>query len=109
MKKFGRNCGVNMDLNYELDYLPDADQDLEGISEYLSQFYESTFPNFMLALHRQIGNLRAMPNMGMRYKRFRRLVVSDYLVFYKVDDEKRLVTICAILHGAQNFEARLPE
>ena len=96
-------------MNYEVDYLPDAAQDLEEISAYLSQFYESTFPNFLSALKKQIESLKMMPHIGMMHRSFRRLVVSDYLVFYKVDDANRLVTICAILHGARDFETKLPD
>ena len=99
----------SMDLNYEIDYLPDAVQDLDEIAAYLSQFYESTFLKFMSALQKQIENLKTMPHIGMMHRSFRRLVVSDYLVFYKVDDANRLVTICAILHGARDFETKLPD
>ena len=107
MKKFGIACGVNMDLRFEIEYLPAATKDLDEIADYLSQFYENTFPKFMTALRRQIAHLREMPHIGVKYKDFRRLVVLDYLVFYQVDEDKRVVTICAILHGAQDLQNRL--
>jgi hypothetical protein len=35
--------------------------------------------------------------------RYRKAIVDDYLIFYRVDDDKRLVSIFRILHGARNI------
>jgi mRNA-degrading endonuclease RelE of RelBE toxin-antitoxin system len=34
---------------------------------------------------------------------YRRMVVSDYLVFYKVNDEKRIIAIHRVLYRARDI------
>jgi len=97
-------------MTYNIQYLPTMRQDIADIKAYLSQFYENTFPNFMAKLERNVKNLEDMPYIGVAYKDYRRLVVDDYLVFYKVDETMHTVQIFRVLHGAQdilNMQANL--
>ncbi|MCL2838743.1 MAG: type II toxin-antitoxin system RelE/ParE family toxin [Oscillospiraceae bacterium] len=91
-------------MGYSIVYLPAAKQDIENIAEYLSQFYANTFKNFMITLEKAIFNLENMPYIGSEYKDYRRLVVEDYLVFYKVNDTNGIVKIYRVLRGAQGVE-----
>ena len=96
-----------MESTFKIVFLSTAEEDVEEIAEHLSQYYESTFPKFMTSLRKSITHLEEMPYMGMAYENFRRLVVGDYLVFYKVDEETRIVRIHSILHGTQDISAQL--
>ena len=91
-------------MTFNIIYLPVAEQDLENIAEYFSRFYTSTFWNFMNMLEKSIVNLETSPFMGVKYGNYRKLVVSDYLVFYKVDEDAELVKIYRVLHGVQDSE-----
>jgi len=96
-------------MDYNISYIESAKKDVFDIAQYLSQFYENTFAKFIEKLDHSIGSLAQMPHMGMVYRNYRRLVVSDYLVFYRVDEETRTVEIFRILHGSQDIQNRLSE
>ena len=100
MKNFG------MALKYKIGYLDLAREDVKEIKAYLAQFYPSTPAKFLSALKEQIGNLAENPYMYEAYDgnpSFRRMVVSNYLVFYKVDDEKKTIAIHRVLHGSRDI------
>jgi len=96
-------------MDYNISYIESAKKDVFDIAQYLSQFYENTFAKFVEQLDRSVGNLAQMPHMGMIYKNYRRLVVSDYLVFYQVNEDTRTVQIFRVLHGSQDIRNRLSE
>jgi addiction module RelE/StbE family toxin len=96
-----------MDTRYRIRTLPIAEKELAVIDEYLSHFYESTAARFFERYDRQTSLLENMPYMGAVYKDYRRLVVLDYLVFYKVDEESKTVSIYRVLHGARDIERDL--
>ena len=102
--KSGRNYVINM--SYEIQYLPLAEQDLEDIAFYLSQFYPSTLKKFMNMLEKHISNLQDMPHMGTQYGDYHKLVALDYLVFYKILEEQNLIKIYRVLHGARGGEIK---
>jgi len=91
-------------MSCEIVYLPMAEQDLEDIALYLMQFYPSTLKNFSNMLEKHIFNLLDMPHMGTEYGNYHNLVISDYLVFYKIYDEQNLIKIYRILHGARDIK-----
>ncbi len=64
MKKSGKNYVKNM--SYEIEYLPVAEQDLEDIADYLSQFYPSTLRKFMNRLEKHLSSLQDMPYIGAK-------------------------------------------
>ncbi|AEF84957.1 conserved plasmid protein [Treponema primitia ZAS-2] len=99
-------------MGYEIRFLDSALEDVDSIIVYLSQFYPSTPQKFLDALERCTVNLKNNPVMYALYPdnpAFRRVVLSDYLVFYKVDEEKSLVEIYRILHGSRNLSQNIPE
>ena len=91
-------------MGYKIDYHPLAEYDLIGIGDHLSQFYKSTLKNFMEDFEEKISYLKDMPRMGTTYRSFRKLVISDYLVFYKVIEDEKRIRIYRIIHGTQDSE-----
>ena len=79
-------------------------RDVAEIKVYMSQFYESTFSNFMKKLKRSASLLENMPYIGTMYKGYHRLIVDDYLVFYKVDDVLKIVEIYRVIHGSKDIQ-----
>jgi len=96
-------------MGYETQLLPTAERDLLDIAAYLTQFYERTYPNFITEFDRSVENLENLPYIGVSYKDYRRLVVDDYLVFYQVNEESRIVQIYRVLHGSQDIQSRLTD
>jgi len=94
-------------MTYKVRYLPTMRRDVAEIKAYMSQFYESTFSNFMDKLRRSTSLLENMPYMDTVYKNYRRLVVDDYLVFYKIDEALKFVEIYRVIHGSKNIQKQL--
>ena len=46
---------------YKIDFLPQANQDLEEIADYLAQYYLSTVEKFRKALKEKINIIRVNP------------------------------------------------
>ena len=92
-------------MKYTVVFLPEARADSEEIRQYLSQYYESTVSNFFALLKERISYLKLNPSIAQSYAdrpSYRRLVVDDYLVFYKVDEDRKLIGIHRILHGSRD-------
>jgi len=84
-----------------------AYDDYDEISEYLAQFYPGTIGRFLTELEKYTTILQSTPYAFETYEpypQYRRMVVHDYLVFYKVFDETHKVEIHRILHGARNIQ-----
>jgi addiction module RelE/StbE family toxin len=98
-------------MRYTIRYLHLAKTDVKEIQNYLSQFSPSASAKFLADLKEKITNMASMPGMYEAYHdnpSYRRMVVSNYLVFYKVDDIKQTVEIHRILHGARDLSRYLP-
>jgi plasmid stabilization system protein ParE len=97
-------------MSYRVVFLPAADQDMDDIEEYLSQFYASTVLKFFLQLEEKVATLKDMPYMYPAYDDdtyFRRMVVDDYLLFYSVDEKRQLVVIHRVLHNKADVNRQI--
>ena len=77
-------------MTYKIKYLPLAVQDLNDIARYLSGFYPKTASRVLKELREKITKLGDTPKMCEIYRldpAYRRMVVDQYLVFYRVNDE----------------------
>jgi addiction module RelE/StbE family toxin len=89
-------------MKYKLKFLESAKNDKEGIKRYLNRYYPSTYKNFIEKLKNCIENIKEMPYMYPEYEyypHYRKAVVGNYLVFYKVNEENKIVEIQRILPG----------
>lgn len=92
-------------MEYKIKYLPIAVQDLQGIAEYLSGFYPSTASSTLKKLRNKIALLRISPKMCEVYSldtTYRKLVVDQYLIFYKVQESTETVEIHRVLRASWN-------
>lgn len=93
-------------MKYKVVFMDLAETDYNEIHEYLSQFQESALAGFIDELEKRTLALEDMPNMFAVYEpmpEYRRIVVREYLAFYKVFEESRRVEIHRILHGARDI------
>ena len=90
-------------MKYTVRFSIFAKEDKDEIKTYLSKFYPGTPRRFTDLLKKQINNLKDNPIMYPEYPEnpaYRRMSVSNYIVFYKVNDERKQIDIYRILRAA---------
>jgi plasmid stabilization system protein ParE len=91
-------------------FLPKAEQDMENIEEYLSQFYAGTVHDFFKKLKKQVLRLGDMPYMCPTYEDdsyFRQMILDSYLLFYSVDEKNHLIVVHRIIHEKRNISQQI--
>ena len=97
-------------MSYQVVFTKEAELDLVGIEEYLSQFYAGTVRSFFEKLKKKVSLLETMPYMYPEYDAdpfFRRMVIGDYLLFYAVDEEREQIVIHRIFHSARDISQQI--
>ena len=92
-------------MKYKVVYLDSSLFDLADIKQYLDQHSEMAWYNLIDKLEKQIGNLSKFPDIGVIYKKHRRLVCDGYLVFYKADKKRAVVEIIRILNSKRDIKS----
>ena len=98
-------------MKYRVKYLVTARHDREAIKAYLSQYSLSAARRLFDKIKRNMEFVKDNPYIYEVYKRrpqFRRMVVEEYLVFYKVNEDTRIVEVHRILHGMMDIEQNVP-
>jgi len=93
-------------MGYEIKYMDSSLADMVIIKEYLSQFFESTWLKTADEIEYHVGFLQKIPYGFPLYpgsETYRKLVAGDYIVLYRIIDEKHIVEVHAILHGSMNI------
>lgn len=88
---------------YKIRILQSADKDLDNMLEVLSEYSPNAALKKYDSIMSGIEKLKEFPLICEVYshrKVYRRMVVDDYLVFYKVNEKQRTVNIYRILYGA---------
>ena len=97
-------------MKYTVIYIEAAMKDIAEITEYLSRFYPDTPLRFQRAVKKAIENLIDNPFMYAEYPenpKYRRIVVNDYLIFYKVIEASGVVEVHRVLYGMRDIAAHL--
>jgi plasmid stabilization system protein ParE len=97
-------------MSYRIRYLPETLTDKAEIKAYLSQYYESTVKGFFALLKKRINRLKRFPYSCPVYEDdpdYRKMIVGDYLVFYVVNDETKIVEIHRIFHGSRDIRRNI--
>jgi len=92
---------------YKLIFLKRAEKDLDNISKYKAGFYPGTAIRFVDEVDRYRDIIEENPYAFPVYQynpRYRRAVIMDYLLFYKVFDKSRKVKVYRVLHGKRDIE-----
>ena len=97
-------------MKYKAKYLSTARKDREEIKAYLNQFSSKAYARLVGKIRRNIEYAKTNPYMYEVYERrpkFRRMVVEDYLVFYKINESERLIEVHHILHGMIDIQSTI--
>lgn len=103
--------------NYTAVILPQAEKDITEILDYINNELKNptAAKNLWTDIKEAIGRARlfpyAMPIIKNRRitlgKEYRRLDVNNYVVVYKVVEEKKEIRIFAVLYGPSNVMAKV--
>lgn len=95
-------------MKYKIVRTDKADEQLRGIIFYIAEDSGSIdiALDYLDKIEAAINNLIDFPKSGsiprysiLRKQGYRMLIVERHLIFYKVDDDKRMVIIYAIVDG----------
>ena len=97
-------------MKCRVKYYAEAKIDLAEIKAYMTQFSTRAYSRFTEQLKRKAEILKNHPFSCQVYEddpSYRRFVVGDYLVFYRVDEASRVVEIYRVLHETRNAKKHL--
>jgi plasmid stabilization system protein ParE len=92
--------------------MPVVSKDLEEIRTYLSQYYESTVSNFLRLLKKKIDQLKENPYICKTYDDdpdCRSQAVGNYLVFYIINENSKIIEIHRIFHSSRDIRRHLTD
>ncbi len=105
-----------MSNTYDVRLIPLAEKDLQNIYDYIA----NTLGNVSAAnklVNDFVTVFKTMAIMPYSYpkinngyvkdKELRKAVVNNYIAFYKVDDDKRVVYVVRIIYGMSNYQSML--
>ena len=102
---------MSSNQNYEVVYLPAAKKDLNEIISYIQTDAPESALNFLDKIDENISQLKHFPYKGkkledesLQSKGYQILVIGNYLVFYVVFENKKIVEIRRILHGKRKYK-----
>lgn len=101
---------------YNLEYLPVARQDMVEIVRYISRKLNNPAAADRLAVELieagdgipafPYANPAYIPIRSLKHE-YRKLLVQNYLMFYWVDEEKKLVTVARVIYAKRDYELLL--
>ena len=101
-----------MDIKYEIIVSEKAKHEIDDIYRYISKslMAEKAAENLVNKIERSILQLEAMPKLGSRleiYKlkkyTYRKLIINNYIVLYRIDEERNIVYIARVVYGGRNY------
>ena len=93
-----------------------ADADLDRLIDYLLQTLQNPVAakNLLSGVEACYDHLSQMPYMyeqcrspRLMARGYRKAVIHDYIMIYRVDDEENTVYVLRFFHGRQDYEKRL--
>ena len=103
-------------MNWIINYSSQSKYDLESVYEYIAftLFSPEAAKRKVKRITETIGKLKDFPFMYKLYeeepwksKGLRAFSVSDFVIFYMVDEEAMTISIARIIYGGRNIEKQL--
>ncbi len=99
-----------MTEKFSIEYLPIAESDIEDIVNYISTDNPSAGIKILDEFDVIISKLSSFPKLGplpkdeiLKRLGYRVLVIGNYLVFYAIKEEEKIVEIRRIIHGSRKY------
>lgn len=97
---------------YKIEYLPIALKDMAEIVKYISHTLKNpeAASNLAESFIEKAESLLKFPYKNpvcqlirpLKYE-YRKILVENYIMFYKVDEEKKLVTVARVIYAKRDF------
>jgi len=100
-----------MAMTYRIEYISTFYEDILAVNEFLVAYPRKAVRVFAKA-DKAISILETMPELYPIYNdvpAYRAIVIEDYMVFYKVKKQDRLVEIHRLIYGRMDIPIRLQE
>ena len=97
-------------MRYTVRYLETVRRDREAIKAYLSQYSTTAAMRLFEKIRNKMELVKSNPYMHKSYEgrpQFRRMVIEDYLIFYKVIETSKTIEVHHIFHGTRDIEQHL--
>jgi len=107
---YGRRILGRRRLKYNVKFLSLAIEDKKEINAYLSKYYPNTPERFTATLKKHISNLKENPYMYAIYPEkpeYRRMLVDNYIVLYRVIEAEKNVDVIRILRASWDLPKHL--
>ena len=97
---------------YKLEYLPVAREDMLGIVRYIGRELQNpeTAKHLAAELVNSAESVLTFPHATPVYQsirplkyEYRKISVKNYLIFYWVNEEKKLVTIARVIYAKRDY------
>ncbi len=98
---------------YSLKLTPKASEDLDKIYRYISEelYSKEAAINLLERIETSIMNLKEFPfacnyvaDEFLKNKGYRKLIIDNYIAFYLVNEEEKLVIVMRVLYGRQKYQ-----
>lgn len=103
-------------MTYKLDISQNFEDDLDAILDYISHKLHSPVAakNLLRSTEEKLKLILENPQLYPLYhdeylakRGYRYAIVSNYLVFYVIDENKHIIHIVRFLYGGQNITSNL--
>lgn len=101
---------------YNLEFLPIARQDMSEIAKYINRVLCNPIAA-MNTIRRMVAaaeDLQAQPYACPVYYpprelpfEYRKLIVGNYIMFYRVDERQRLITVVRVIYAKRDYGSLL--
>lgn len=101
-----------MSINYKTEFSKDAKQDLKEIYSYIK--YNLQEPNIakklIIQMRKEVNKLKDNPQIYpiidddfIKKLEIRKIIVKNYIIFFKIDELAKSVQIVRIMYGRRNW------
>ena len=100
-------------MGYKIENTPLAEQDLDGILSYIAENLgnNTAAVSFLDEVDACYINLERMPFMyeqcrdpQLRALGYRKAIIKNYVMIYRVDEDKKIVYILRFFYGRRDYE-----
>lgn len=97
---------------YTVEFLPVAKEDLTAIAEYIGKTLKNPQAAYdlMAELMEVAGRLKEYPYEYQAYNpikplkyEYRRATIKNYVMFYWIDEKKKVVTVARVVYGRRKY------
>ena len=96
-------------MSYKIEITPSFDLDLAEM-DFILYEYPQKAGRIIEKIDKALSMLVEMPKMYPVYEDFpdfRKIVIEDYLVFYLVNEEKKVIEVHRLIYGKMDFKMQL--